>query len=39
VQRLDGWAGFILSLIDGARTVESLLDLSGMPVDETLGYP
>jgi hypothetical protein len=35
--RLDGRAGFILSLIDGATTVESLLDLSGMPIDETLG--
>jgi hypothetical protein len=35
--RLDGRAGFILSLIDGGTTVESLLDLSGMPADETLG--
>ncbi len=35
--QLDGRAGFILSLIDGVTTVESLLDLSGMPVDQTLG--
>jgi hypothetical protein len=35
--RLTGRAGFVLSLIDGITTVESLLDLSGMPVEETLG--
>jgi hypothetical protein len=35
--QLDGRAGFILSLIDGGTTVESVLDLSGMPADETLG--
>jgi hypothetical protein len=29
--------GFILSLIDGVTTVESLLHLSGMPAEETLG--
>jgi hypothetical protein len=34
--QLDGRAGFILSLIDGVTTVENLLDLSGMPADETL---
>jgi len=31
--QLDGRAGFILSLIDGVTTVESLLDLSDMPTD------
>jgi len=35
--RLDARAGFVLSLVDGVTTVESLLDLSGMPADETLG--
>jgi hypothetical protein len=34
--QLDGRAGFLVSLIDGATTVESLLDLSGMPEQETL---
>jgi hypothetical protein len=33
---LDARAGFILFLLDGATTVESLLDLSAMPADETL---
>jgi hypothetical protein len=35
--RLDPRAGFMLALIDGVATVESLLDLSGMPPEETLG--
>jgi hypothetical protein len=35
--RLDGRAGFVLSLIDGVSTVETLLDVSGMPAHETLG--
>jgi hypothetical protein len=35
--QLDGKTGFVLSLIDGVTTVENLLDLSGMPADETLG--
>jgi hypothetical protein len=34
--QLDGRAGFLVSLIDGTTTVESLLDLSGMPEQETL---
>ena len=34
--QLDGRTGFLVSLIDGATTVESLLDLSGMPEQETL---
>ncbi|HEV3191916.1 MAG TPA: PilZ domain-containing protein, partial [Polyangiaceae bacterium] len=34
--QLDSRAGFLVSLIDGATTVESLLDLSGMPEQETL---
>jgi hypothetical protein len=33
---LDARAGFILFLLDGATTVENLLDLSAMPADETL---
>ena len=33
---LDARAGFLVSLIDGACTVEMLLDISGMPDDETL---
>jgi hypothetical protein len=33
---LDERAGFILWLLDGATTVETLLDLSSMPADETL---
>jgi hypothetical protein len=33
---LDCRAGFIVSLIDGKTTVEELLDLSGMPDQETL---
>jgi hypothetical protein len=35
--QLDGRAGFVLSLIDGVTSVESILDLSGMPVEQTLG--
>jgi CRP-like cAMP-binding protein len=35
--QLDGKTGFVLSLIDGVTTVESILDLSGMPAEETLG--
>ena len=34
--RLDSRAGFLLSLIDGKTTVESLLDLSGMPEHDTI---
>jgi len=34
--QLDGRAGFVLSLIDGVTTVESILDLSGMPAPRTL---
>jgi hypothetical protein len=33
---LDGRSGFLVSLIDGVTSVESLLDLSGMPGEETL---
>jgi Tfp pilus assembly protein PilZ len=33
---LDGRLGFLVSLIDGVTSVESLIDLSGMPPDETL---
>jgi hypothetical protein len=33
---LDARAGFLVSLIDGKCTVEMLLDISGMPEDETL---
>jgi hypothetical protein len=33
---LDHHAGFLLSLVDGRTTVETLLDLSGMQTDETL---
>ena len=33
---LDHRYGFLLSLLDGATTVEQLLDLSGMPAEETL---
>jgi hypothetical protein len=33
---LDARAGFLLSLVDGETTVEGLLDLSAMPVEETL---
>jgi hypothetical protein len=38
VQRLplDSRAGFVISLIDGKCTVEMILDISGMPEDETL---
>jgi hypothetical protein len=35
-ERLDGRAGFLVSLIDGVTTVESLLNLSAMSADETL---
>jgi hypothetical protein len=34
--QLDGWAGFVLSLIDGVTTVANLLELSGMAADVTL---
>ncbi len=34
--KLDARAGFLLALIDGITSVEGVLDLSGMPVDETL---
>jgi hypothetical protein len=34
--KLGGRAGFLLALIDGITSVESLLDLSGMPADETV---
>jgi hypothetical protein len=34
--KLDGRAGFLVSLIDGVMSVESLLDVSGMPTDETV---
>jgi hypothetical protein len=34
--QLDGRAGFVLSLIDGVTSVESILDLSGMPAEQTL---
>jgi hypothetical protein len=33
---LDSRAGFVVSLIDGRCTVEMILDLSGMPEDETV---
>lgn len=33
---LDTRTGFVVSLIDGRCTVEMLLDVSGMPEDETL---
>jgi hypothetical protein len=33
---LDGRSGFLISLIDGLTSVETLIDLSGMPADETL---
>lgn len=33
---LDARAGFVLSLVDGRCTVEMLLDISGMPEDETV---
>jgi hypothetical protein len=33
---LDARAGFILSLIDGRCTVQTMLDISGMPEEETL---
>jgi hypothetical protein len=33
---LDPRAGFVASLVDGRCTVEVLLDISGMPEDETL---
>jgi hypothetical protein len=33
---LDCRSGFIVSLLDGKTTVEELLDVSGMPVEETL---
>jgi hypothetical protein len=33
---LDHRAGFLISLIDGASTVEMILDMSGMPENEAL---
>jgi hypothetical protein len=33
---LDSRSGFVVSLLDGRTTVEELLDLSSMPVEETL---
>jgi hypothetical protein len=33
---LDCRSGFVVSLLDGRTTVAELLDLSGMPVEETL---
>lgn len=33
---LDQRTGFVVSLLDGRCTVEMLLDISGMPEDETL---
>jgi hypothetical protein len=34
--QLDHRAGFLVSLIDGASNIETMLDLSAMPKDETL---
>jgi hypothetical protein len=34
---LDSRAGFVLSLIDGRCTVEMILDIAGLPEDETIG--
>jgi len=34
--QLDHRAGFLVSLIDGASNIETILDLSAMPKDETL---
>ena len=34
--QLDHRAGFVVSLVDGASTVEMLLDVCGMPEDEAL---
>jgi len=34
--RLDCQSAFLVSLIDGVTSVESLIDLSGMPAEETL---
>jgi hypothetical protein len=34
--RLDHQSAFLVSLIDGVTSVESLIDLSGMPSEETL---
>ncbi len=34
--KLDGRAGFLVALIDGATSVEALLDLSGMSAQETI---
>ncbi len=33
---LDGRSGFLVSLIDGATSIEDLLDVSGMSAEETL---
>ena len=35
-EHLDHRSGFVLSLLDGATTVEELLDVSGMSEEETL---
>jgi hypothetical protein len=34
--QLDGRSAFLISLIDGDTSVESLIDLGGMPAEETL---
>jgi hypothetical protein len=34
--RLDRHSAFLVSLIDGVTSVESLIDLSGMPAEQTL---
>jgi PilZ domain-containing protein len=34
--KLDARAGFLLALIDGVTSVEGVLDVSGMPAEETL---
>jgi hypothetical protein len=34
---LDHRAGFLLSLLDGATDLETLLDVCGMPAKEALG--
>jgi hypothetical protein len=35
--RLDNRDAFVLSLIDGRATVETIVDMAGMPEDETVG--
>jgi hypothetical protein len=34
--RIDHRAGFLLALIDGATTVESMLDVCGMPTADAI---